>query len=563
MGDDDEVFVGQILDERLRGSGGVAMVGQRVGNLYADGGGFVGEGFAEELFGLDFQRVAVDQAKRGPVADAGIFGGKILGEGGFIGGANLSGGTLDGTHFHLATLAEFPAGFLVKHLPRLALGKEAQIDSVADVFMVGVAEAFENFLMRLGAGEVFQILRVDLAIVQFLNGTRGAGIVPLGVGHFFALGQAIKLVADFAFVGPGGGLVVAEVWHVVADVKVSAVAHGAGEIAHFVHAIAVAVHVTARRGGIRAEKGFALHSLGDRLAKQVQHGGRVVDEAHETIGGAAGFAGGELLPFFREPYEQGHVHAAIEQGAFVAGHAAAVVAVEKHDRVFCKAVFFQLFQDRAHLQIHRAYAIVEARQLAADEWGVRIIQRHRHLGGVVDGARRQRTLHLLPKARVGPHHRAALVRGHQVKHTEKRLRFIASLSPVGGGAAFVPRGLDDLRVIGRVVIGLHVVARVKPLRPQQRRKPAHAFRNGKARPHLLRAQRSGITTGNQTRPRRRTHRRTRKRLGVAHALLGQSVDIRRHRKLVAVTAEHGAHVFGRDPKDVWPISRLQSDTQSQ
>ena len=72
MGDDDEVFVGQILDERLRGSGGVAMVGQRVGSLNADGGGFVGEGFAEELFRLDFQRVAVDQAKRGPVADAGI-----------------------------------------------------------------------------------------------------------------------------------------------------------------------------------------------------------------------------------------------------------------------------------------------------------------------------------------------------------------------------------------------------------------------------------------------------------------------------------------------------------
>ena len=190
-----------------------------------------------------------------------------MGEGGFIGGANLGGGAVDGTHFYLATLPKFPAGFLGKHLPCLALGKEAQIDSVADVFTVGVTEAFEDFLMRLGAGEVFQILRVGLAIVQFLNGSRWAGEVPLSVGHFFALGQAIKLVADFAVVGPGGRLVVAEVWHVVADVKVSAVAHGAGEIAHFVHAIAVAVHVTARRGGIRAEKRFALHSLGDRLAE--------------------------------------------------------------------------------------------------------------------------------------------------------------------------------------------------------------------------------------------------------------------------------------------------------
>ena len=60
MGGDDEVFVSQILDERLYGSGGVAMVGQRVGSLNADGGGFVGEGFAEEFFGLDFQRVSLD-----------------------------------------------------------------------------------------------------------------------------------------------------------------------------------------------------------------------------------------------------------------------------------------------------------------------------------------------------------------------------------------------------------------------------------------------------------------------------------------------------------------------
>jgi len=194
------------------------MVGQRIGSLNADGWEFVGEGFAEEFFGLDFQRVSLDQAKRGPVADAGTFGGEILGEGGFIGGANLGGGAVDGTHFYLATLPKFPAGFFGKHLPRLALGNEAQIDSVADVFTVGVAEAFEDFLMRLGAGEIYQILGVGLAIVQFLNGSRWAGEVPLGVGHFFALGQAIKLVADFAVVGPGGGLVVAEVWHVVADV---------------------------------------------------------------------------------------------------------------------------------------------------------------------------------------------------------------------------------------------------------------------------------------------------------------------------------------------------------
>ena len=115
----------------------------------------------------------------------------------------------------------------------------------------------------------------------------------------------------------------------------------------------------------------------------------------------------------------------------------------------------------------------------------------------MDFAGRKFALHLFLKTHVRPHHRAALVRGHQVKNAEEGLGFVMAFAPMRGGAAFVPRMLDDVRIVACVVIGLHVVARVKPARPQQRRKPAHVRRDGKARSHLLRAQRSGITTGNE------------------------------------------------------------------
>ena len=395
-----------------------------------------------------------------PVTDAGVFGLEIFDESCFVGSTHLGGGALDGPHLHVAALAEFPAGLLREHLPRLALGQEPKVNGLGDVLTMGVAQALQDFLVSLGVGNILEILRVGLAIVQFLNGPFGAGEMPLSRGHFFGISEAIKLVANLAAIRPDGGLVVAEVRHVVADVKVSVVAHGAGEVAHFVHAIAVPVNVAARRGSVLAEERFTLHCLGDRQVEQVQHRGRVVHKTHEPIGGGSGFTGGEVLPFFGEANDQWHVHAAIEQGAFVARHAATMVAVKKHNGVFRETVLLQLLEDCAHLQVHCRDTIIKARQLAPHQRGIRIIRRQRHLVRVMDIARRQSALHLLLEPRVRPHHRPALVRGHQVKHTEKRLRFIAALAPVGGGAAFVPRRLDDLCIIARVVIGFHVVSRV-------------------------------------------------------------------------------------------------------
>ena len=132
-----------------------------------------------------------------------------------------------------------------------------------------------------------------------------------------------------------------------------------------------------------------------------------------------------------------------------------------------------------------------------------------------------------------------------------------------GSAALAPRMPDNIRVVAGVVIGLHVVARVIPTRPQELRKPPHAFGDRKARAHLLRAERGGITTGNQARPRRRTNRRTRKRPRIAHTLLCQPVNVWRHGKLVAVTSQHRTHVLRRNPEDIWPIIRPPRSTPHQ
>ena len=194
----------------------------------------------------------VRKTKGGPVADAGVFGLEFFDEGGFVGSTHLGGGALDGLNLQLPTLAEFPAVLLSEHLPRFALGQEPEVDGLGDVLPMGVAQALQDFLVILGVGKIFEILWVDLAIVQFLNGPCGTGEMPLSRAHFFGISEAIKLVANLAAIWPNGRLVIAEVRHVVTDVKVPAVAHRAGEVAHFVHAIPVAVHVAARRCSVFA-----------------------------------------------------------------------------------------------------------------------------------------------------------------------------------------------------------------------------------------------------------------------------------------------------------------------
>ena len=171
----------------------------------------------------------------------------------------------------------------------------------------------------------------------------------------------------------------------------------------------------------------------------------------------------------------------------------------------------------------------------------------------MDFTGRQLALHLGLKSLVRPHHRAALVRGHQVENAEKRLCLIRLLAPVCSRAAIIPRMLNDLRVVAGVVIGLHVVTRVKSVRPQPSRKPTHVIGNCKARTHLLRGKRSRITARNEARPRGRTNRGTRKRPSVSHALLSKAIYIRSRCELIAITTERRAHILRCDPEDVWSL----------
>ena len=200
----------------------------------------------------------------------------------------------------------------------------------------------------------------------------------------------------------------------------------------------MAVHIAPRFGSVGSKEGLALHGFGDWLAEQVQHGGGIVHKAYELVSGAAGFAGGEMLPFFGEANDQRHVHTAIKQGTLMAGHAATVVAVEKYNRVLGEPVLLELLDNCPDLLVHCRDTIIKARQFAANQRCVRIIGRQGHLVRVMNRAWRQRALHLFLKPRIRPHHGAALVRGHQVKYTEERLRFFSALAPVCRSTTFIP-----------------------------------------------------------------------------------------------------------------------------
>ena len=139
--------------------------------------------------------------------------------------------------------------------------------------------------MLLGACQVVQVVGILLAIEQLFDGASGPGEVPLGRVHLVGVGEAIKLMAYFTPVGPHGGLVVAEVRHVVPYVEVAFVPHGAGEVAHFVHPVAMSVYVFARLGVLVSEEGPALHVLGNRRAGQAQYGGAKIDEGDQAIQG--------------------------------------------------------------------------------------------------------------------------------------------------------------------------------------------------------------------------------------------------------------------------------------
>jgi len=111
---------------------------------------------------------------------------------------------------------------LGEQFPRFALRQKAKVGRCRDVAHMLGTQSVQNLPTLLGLGQIVKILRVGLAVIKFLDRPRGAGEVPLGGSHRFALGQAVKVVADFAVVRPGRGLVVAEMRHVVANVQVAA-----------------------------------------------------------------------------------------------------------------------------------------------------------------------------------------------------------------------------------------------------------------------------------------------------------------------------------------------------
>jgi hypothetical protein len=214
----------------------------------------------------------------------------------------------------------------------------------------------------------------------------------------------------------------------VADVLEAAVAHGAAEVVALVHAVAVAVHVLARRAGVRAEEGAALEVGRGRDAGEAQHRGREVDKAHQAVRPRARLAGSEVAEPRREAHQERHAQARVVEPALRARHPGAVVGIEEHDGAVRQAVLLELAEDLSRLLVHPRDAIVVAGPVAAHLRGVRVVRRDRRLRGVVQlrGGEALDALEVLLLAQAD----LALVRDGEVEDGKERLRGIPALPPV-------------------------------------------------------------------------------------------------------------------------------------
>ena len=235
----------------------------------------------------------------------------------------------------------------------------------------------------------------------------------------------------------------------------------------------------------------------------------------------------------------------------MAGHSGAVVGVEEDDGVVGEAIVFQLFEDSSDLFVHGRHVIVEAGHGLADDRGIDVVRWKGSFGGVMNLILAEFALHLFLKLLIGPDHRATLVGSHEVEDAEEGLCLVRIASPVGVCAAFIPRGRDDPFPTAGVVIGFDVVGGVVAgLFPEDGGESAHEVRDGKGGAHLHGTQRGGVAAGDEAGSGGRADWGRGKGVGVAHAFLGESVEVGSGSVGVTVAAKGGTHVLSRDPEDV-------------
>ena len=83
------------------------------------------------------------------------------------------------------------------------------------------SHSLENFLMFLRTSQVCQIEGIFPAIIEFLDQSPRPGKLLLGRSHFTGFCQFVEFMSDFSDIWPRGGLIIAEMGHVITDIQIS------------------------------------------------------------------------------------------------------------------------------------------------------------------------------------------------------------------------------------------------------------------------------------------------------------------------------------------------------
>ena len=407
--------------------------------------------------------------------------------------------------------------------------------------------------MRVGVRVEQLDLGLHLPEPQRLHRVKAAlGVEPRQLAHR----RLLVPVRQELDVGPLGAQ--------VEDQLVPPVRHGAGVVDR-------RVHPPLRPERVPAALALRLVLVQERPARhrrrhldpgEPERLGRQVHQAHHAAGARAGH--GERDPPLElaadlgpDPDQERDAEARVVELALGAGEPVAVVGRDEHDRLLQEPVRFELGEDPADGGVEALQVRVVPGHVAADERGV----------GVVRGERDARRVDRQRLALAPPD--LALVRVEVVVDEEERLRDLRPEPPVRAVAARGPRPRRD----GELVVLLRAVRREVPGPLQQdrerddvrrrdglvgrdRQQPGVGDLGERARPlhrpHVERAHLGRVEACQERRPAWRADGRGDVGALVDGPLGGESVEVRRPGRRVAVGREDRAQVVGDDPDDVGP-----------
>jgi hypothetical protein len=143
--------------------------------------------------------------------------------------------------------------------------------------------AFQDVGIGGVGGQVVDVVRVFLAVVEFFDGLRGREVVLGGFGELSRFVQTPEFCHRGALLGRVHVLIVRLERFVVADVEESFVSRHANDVVPFVHAVAGAVDIVARFGEICSQERLSLNVVGHVESGESENGRAEVDRADELV----------------------------------------------------------------------------------------------------------------------------------------------------------------------------------------------------------------------------------------------------------------------------------------